>query len=142
MVKHIIIVVLIVSVFACTNSLISKCDTITINDIEKLKQKINSFYTTVLPLEMKRNEKIDYKSCEDYYNDIEMNMNDVYKVNNFKKLNNKTTYTTYVILDKWKIYKEEHRNYDSISKGLMLLNKMTIDDLLNSLKYSENLKQK
>ncbi|TXK76068.1 hypothetical protein [Mesonia sp. K4-1] len=128
---------LVFVVSSCRVTLVPSYDEEVAAQIEDTAKQINTFYLQMLE---NQNER-DYENYVNEYISIQVELNSLYNKNKVKSLNKNSTRICEITLQLWKKYKEEHKNDETLSDGIIKLNRKTFEDLLYAMQVAEKGKE-
>jgi hypothetical protein len=99
-----------------------------------ISRKIDKFYLLMLMTKCGNNGR-GYEIFSERYTDIETELKSILAENKIKPLNENRIRIWEIILELWQKYKEEHKTKNTLSSGLIKLNRKTFYDLFNAVKY-------
>lgn len=109
--------------------------------IEATAKDIDRFYLTMLEGKTQANLGRDYKYFQEDYINIEVELNSILMKNRVKPLNEHSIRICEITLELWRKYKAEHQQDNTLSDGLIKLNRKTFDDLFFAMQSAEKGKQ-
>jgi hypothetical protein len=121
---------------SCKVQLVSPYDDEIVQQIETTAKEIDRFY-----LEMLEGEIRTYSHFQKEYIDFEVELNSLLMKNKVKPLNEHSTRICEITLELWRKYKDEHKEDNALSDGLIKLNRKTFDDLFFAMLSAERGKQ-
>ncbi len=71
------------------------------------------------------------------YIDIEVDLNSILTKNKVRPLNKESTRIAEIALQLWEKYKQEHKTDNTLSDGLIRLNKKTFHDMFYAMQVAE-----
>lgn len=104
------------------------------NEINETAKKVDNFYLTMQDVPLADRQ---YDHFSTGYIDIEVDLNSLVTKNRVRPLNNEFTRITEISLQLWEKYKEEHKKDNSLSNGLIKLNRKTFNDLFYAMQVAE-----
>jgi len=117
---------------SCRITLVPSYDEEVAAQIEATAKQIDTFYLQMLENENERN----YEHYANEYISIQVELNSLYNKNKVKSLNKNSTRICEITLQLWKKYKEEHKNDETLSDGIIRLNRKTIEDLMFAMQVA------
>ncbi|MCO6146702.1 hypothetical protein [Flavobacterium sp. NRK1] len=124
------------SFISCKVQLVPPYDDGIVQQIETTAKEIDRFY-----LNMLESESRDYLLYQKDYINFEVELNSLLMKNKVKPLNEHSIRICEITLQLWRKYKEEHHKDDTLSDGLIKLNRKTFDDLFFAMLSAERGKQ-
>ncbi len=119
---------------ACKVQFISNYNAELSKEINETAKKVDNFYLTMQDVPLADRQ---YDHFSTGYIDIEVDLNSLVTKNRVRPLNNESTRITEISLQLWEKYKEEHKKDNSLSNGLIKLNRKTFNDLFYSMQVAE-----
>ena len=135
-----ILVFVILSVFAfnsCRVTFLPSYDASIAEQIEKTTKQVDRFYLTMLETTTAENNGRSFEKFANQYVDIEVELNSLLNKNKVRPLNENSTRICEITLELWKKYKEEHKTDNTLSNGLIKLNKLSFSDLFFAMQVAE-----
>lgn len=127
---------------SCRVSLLPSYDAQLTQQIETVSRKVDSFYLSMLETTVTRDSGRAYVNFAMQYVDIEVELNSLLNRNKIRPLNANSTRICQITLDLWVKYKEEHKADNTLTDGLIKLNRKTFDDLFFGMQVAEKGKEK
>ena len=122
-------------VFAsCKVQLVSNYDVELSNEINSTAKKVDNFYLTMQEIPADKRQFANFSSS---YIDIEVDLNSLVTKNRVRPLNAESTRIAEITLKLWEKYKEEHKMDNTLSNGLIRLNKKTFSDMFYAMQVAE-----
>lgn len=109
--------------------------------IENTAKSVDRFYLDMLEKSDTTNNGRAYANFADGYIDIEVELNSLYTKNRIRPLNKASTRNCEIALKRWREYKEEHKQKNTITNGLIAYKRQYMSDLLYTIQVSEEFKQ-
>ncbi|HBS86419.1 MAG: hypothetical protein A2W91_19590 [Bacteroidetes bacterium GWF2_38_335] len=140
-------IIILVSVFlvTCTNScrvkFVPDFDSELYSKIETTSKAVDRFYLLMLETTSAKDNERAYSNFSKQYVEIEVELNSLLLQNKIRPLNENSTRICEIILQTWNKYKEEHKEDNSISDGLIKINQTYMQDLFFALQVSEKAKE-
>lgn len=138
--KKILLTFFIVSLIAfasCKVTLIPSYDSCISEQIENTAKSVDKFYLSMLETYTTADADRAFNKFSEQYVNIEVELNSLLNKNKIRPLNENTTRICEITLDLWIKYKEEHRSDNSLSDGLIKLNRKTFNDLFFAMQVAE-----
>ena len=122
-------------VFAsCKVQLVSNYDAQLSNEINTTSKKIDNFFLSMQEIPADKRQYVNFSNA---YIDIETDLNSLVIKNRVKPLNAESSRIAEITLQLWEKYKEEHKKDNTLSNGLIKLNKKTLNDLFYAMQVAE-----
>ena len=137
-------VLLVLSVFAfysCKVTFLPSYDASIAEQIEKTNKQVDKFYLTMLETTTVENNGRSYEEFASQYVDIEVELYSLLNQNRVRPLNENSTRICEITLELWQKYKEEHKTDNTLSDGLIKLNRQTFSDLFFAMLVAEKGKE-
>lgn len=109
--------------------------------IETIAKTVDHFYLAMLEKAMVTNKDRTYEKFSDGYIDIEVELNSLYNKNKVRPLNQNSTRIAEIALQIWTKYKAEHKEDNTISDGIIKLNRKYMNDLFYAMRVAEEAKR-
>lgn len=109
--------------------------------IENTAKSVDRFYLDMLEKTDATGNGRAYRNFADGYIDIEVELNSLYTKNRIRPLNKASTRNCEIALNRWREYKEEHKQKNTISNGLIANKRQYMNDLFYTIQVSEEFKQ-
>lgn len=122
---------------ACRVTLIPSFDANISQQIENTAKAIDKFYLLMLGTTKAENGGRDFSKFSAQYVDIEVELNSLLNKNKIRPLNENSTRICEITIQLWLKYKEEHKNDNTLSDGLIKLNNKTFSDLFYAMQVAE-----
>lgn len=135
-----ILVFVILSVFAfnsCRVTLLPSYDASIAEQIEKTTKQADKFYLTMLETTTEENNGRSFDKFVNQYVDIEVELYSLLNQNKVRPLNENSTRICEITLELWQKYKEEHKTDNTLSNGLIKLNRQVFSDLFFAMQVAE-----
>ena len=122
-------------VFAsCKVQLVANYDVELSNEINTTAKKVDNFYLTMQEIPVTNRQ---FSNFSPTYIDIEVDLNSLVTKNRVRPLNTESTRIAEITLQLWEKYKEEHKKDNTLSNGLIKLNKKTFSDMFYAMQVAE-----
>jgi len=138
--QHPILLVAFISVFlfgSCRVALVPAYDANLLSQIDATSKQVDKFYLSMLETTTKENDGRKYELFANDYVNIEVELNSLLTKNKIKPLNENSTRICEITLQLWQKYKEEHKEKNTLSDGLIKLNRQTFSDLFYAMQVAE-----
>ncbi len=140
--KLFVLTVFAIIVFAsgCRITLIPPYDEQLADQIETTAKEVDLFYLDIQETTSNENGERAYSNFAGQYAGIEAELNSLLYKNKIRPLNENSTRICEITLDLWKKYKNEHKEDNKISDGVIELNRLTFNDLFFAMQVAEKAK--
>ncbi len=140
--KLFVLAVFAIIVFAsgCRITLIPPYDEQLADQIETTAKEVDLFYLDIQETTSNENGERAYSNFAGQYAGIEAELNSLLYKNKIRPLNENSTRICEITLDLWKKYKNEHKEDNKISDGVIELNRLTFNDLFFAMQVAEKAK--
>ncbi|MBU1013359.1 MAG: hypothetical protein KKG99_10155 [Bacteroidetes bacterium] len=122
---------------SCRVTLIPTYDDSIAQQIDQTSKQVDKFYLTMLELSTTSNNGRAFEHFVLQYLDIEVELNSLLSKNKVRPLNQNSTRICEITLELWVKYKEEHKKDNTLSDGLVKLNRKTFSDLFYAMQVAE-----
>jgi len=122
---------------SCRVTLIPPYDNSIAQQIDQTSKQVDKFFLTMLELSTTNNNGRAFEYFVMQYVDIEVELNSLLNKNKVRPLNQNTTRICEITLELWVKYKEEHKKDNTLSDGLVKLNRKTFSDLFYAMQVAE-----
>jgi hypothetical protein len=142
--SKLLLITLLLATFAmygCRVTFVPEYDAALSADIEETSRQVNWLYLMMLETTSPEDDGRAYNLFASQYVDIEVMLNSLLNQNKIKPLNQNSTRIAEITLELWQKYKEEHRNDNTLSNGLIKLNRKTFSDLFYAMQVAEKGKE-
>ena len=119
---------------SCKVQLVSNYDAELSNEINATAKKVDNFYLTMQEIPATNRQ---FSNFSPSYIDIEVDLNSLVTKNRVRPLNTESTRIAEITLQLWEKYKEEHKKDNTLSNGLIKLNKKTFSDMFYAMQVAE-----
>lgn len=131
----------ILLLISCRLSLVPNYDTAIGEQIDNTSKTVDKFYLTMLETTTIKNEGRAFSKYVKEYVDIEVELNSLLSKNKVRPLNKNSTRICEITLEMWIKRKDEHKLKDSLSNGLIKLNRKEFSDLFCAMQIAEKAKE-
>lgn len=132
-----IVVFSIFLVNSCRVTYIADYDSKIAEQIENTSKAVDKFYLLMLETTSVENEGRAFNKFSEHYVNIEVELNSLLNKNKIRSLNENSTKVCEITLQLWIKYKEEHKKDNTLSNGLIKLNRKTFSDLFFAMQVAE-----
>jgi hypothetical protein len=122
---------------SCKVTFIPSYDAKISEHIEKTSKVVDKFYLSMLETTFSSNNGRAFSEFSDQYVNIEVELNSLLNKNKLRPLNENSIRICVITIELWKKHKEEHKRDNTLSNGLIKLNRTTFDDLLFAMQKAE-----
>ncbi len=129
------------AMYGCRVTFVPEYDAELAADIKVTAQQVDRFYLMMLETTSTDNDGRAFELFAAQYVDIEVMLNSLLTQNKIKPLNANSTRIVEITLELWQKYKEEHRTDNTLSDGLIKLNRKTFSDLFYAMQVAEKGKE-
>jgi hypothetical protein len=126
---------------SCKVTFIPSYDAKISEHIEKTSKVVDKFYLSMLETTSSSNNGRAFSKFSDQYVNIEVELNSLLNKNKLRPLNENSIRICEITIELWKKHKEEHKRDNTLSNGLIKLNRKTFDDLLFAMQKAEKAKE-
>jgi hypothetical protein len=106
-------------------------------NIETTAKQVDKFYLTMLEKTTEENGGRNYDKFTEEYVEIEVEINFILNQNKVRPLNKNSTRICEITLELWQKYKKEHKTDNTLSNGLIRLNRKSFSDLFYAMQVAE-----
>jgi len=131
----------ILMINSCRVSLIPNYDSAIADQIEQTSKQVDKFYLMMLEMTSRENDGRAFDKFTEKYVDIEVELNSLLIKNKVKPLNENCVRICEITLQLWEKYKNEHKTDNTLSDGLIKLNRLTFSDLFYAMLVAEKAKE-
>lgn len=131
----------IIALTSCKVTFIPGYDADISKQIENTAKSADKFYLSMLETTTATNDGRAFSKFSEQYVDIEVELNSLLNKNKIRPLNENSTRICEITLELWIKYKEEHKSDNSLSDGLIRLNRKTFSDLFFAMQVAEKAKE-
>ncbi|ASB48447.1 hypothetical protein [Alkalitalea saponilacus] len=126
---------------SCRIQLIADYDANVAEQIGRTAMKVERFYLTMLETTTVENNGRAYDHFTEGYIDVEVELISLLNRNRVRPLNENSVRICEITLELWQKYKMEHKEDNSISDGVIGLNRLTFSDLFFAMQVAERAKE-
>ena len=131
----------IIAITSCKVTFIPGYDSDISKQIENTAKQVDKFYLSMLETTTAPNDGRAFDKFSEQYVNIEVELNSLLNKNKIRPLNENSTRICEITLQLWIKYKEEHKSDNSLSDGLIKLNRQTFGDLFFAMQVAEKGKE-
>lgn len=131
----------LVTLISCNFALLPPYNKEISTQIDNTAKAVDRFYLDMLEKTDAAGSGRAYANFADGYIDIEVELNSLYTKNRIRPLNKASTRNCEIALHRWREYKEEHKEKNTISNGLIAYKRQYMSDLFYTIQVSEEFKQ-
>jgi len=142
--KRIIISVILISIIAlnsCKVTFIPSYDADISEQIDNTAKAVDKFYLSMLETTSDENDGRAYEKFSEQYVNIEVELNSLLNKNKIRPLNENSTRICEITIQLLEKYKQEHKDDNTLSDGLVKLNRKTFCDLFYAMQVAEKGKE-
>jgi hypothetical protein len=123
--------------FSCRVTLLPEYNAEISKNIENTAKLVDKFYLLMVETTSEENSGRSYDRFAEMYVEIEVEINSLLNKNKIKPLNENSTRICEITLELWQKYKEEHKTDNTLSNGLIKLNRKVFADLFFAMQVAE-----
>jgi len=134
------LLLILLSVFAinaCKVTFVANYNADIAKQIEQASKQLDRFYFTMLETTTPENDGRAFDKFTTQYIDIEVELNAILNKNKVRPLNENSTRICEITLELFVKYKNEHKSDNTLSNGLIKLNRKTFSDLFYAMLVAE-----
>lgn len=131
----------LMTITSCRVSLIANYDASMMEQINETAKEVDRFYLNMLETTSNSNGQRAYPFFAEKYVDFEVELNSLLNQNRIRPLNENSVRICEITLQLWVKYKEEHKEDNSISDGMIKLNRQTFSDMFYAMQVAEKAKE-
>lgn len=136
-----VIITAIVALQACKVTFIPSYDSSIAEQIDKTAKQIDKFYLSMLETTSSDGGGRKFSDFTEDYVEIEVELTSLLNKNKVRPLNENSTRICEITLQLWQKYKNEHKDDDDLSDGIIKLNRASFSDLLYAMGVAEKAKE-
>ena len=125
----------------CRVTLVPDYDDSIAQEILETAKRVDKFYLDMLETTVNENGDRAYNKMVDSYVEIEVELASLLGKNKIRPLNENSIRICEITLELWIKYKEEHKEDNELSDGLIRLNRLTFSDLFYAMLVAEKAKE-
>lgn len=126
---------------ACRVTFVPSYDATISTQIDNTSKQIDQFYLSMLETTTAANSGRKYDQFAKDYIAIEVELNSLLNKNKIRPLNENSVRICEITLQLWQKYKAEHKTDNTLSDGLIKLNRVTFSDLFYAMQVAEKGKE-
>lgn len=140
---YLVILLLISGVIfsSCRVTLIPDYNSTVADQIEKTAKDVDLFYLKMLETTSDENDERAFVNFTEDYVKIEVDIVALLNKNKIRPYNENSTKICELTLNLWKKYKEEHKKDNTLSNGVIKINRVYMGDMFNAMQVAENAKK-
>ena len=140
---HLLFLIIVLALFfeGCRVTLVPDYDDSISQEILETAKRVDKFYLDMLETTVNENGDRSYDKLVDSYVEIEIELGSLLNKNKIRPLNENSTRICEITLELWVKYKEEHKEDNELSDGLIKLNRLTFSDLFYAMLVAEKAKE-
>lgn len=127
--------------YSCRVTLVPPHDAIIMEQIDETAKAVDKFYLIMLETSSSSSGGRAYQNFAGDYVNIEVELTSLLNKNKIRPLNENSTRICEITLQLWQKYKEEHKEDNSLSDGMIKLNRQTFADLFYAMQVAEKAKE-
>lgn len=136
-----LLLVATLAMYGCRVTFVPEYDSALAADIEETARQVDRFYLMMLETTSAEDNGRAFEVFAPEYVNNEVMLNSLLNQNKIKPLNQNSTRIAEITLELWQKYKEEHRTDNTLSDGLIKLNRKTFSDLFYAMQVAEKGKE-
>jgi len=122
---------------SCRVQFIPAYDAKIAEQIDVTAKAVDKFYLGILATTTAENGGRAFDKFAEQYVDIEVELNSLLNKNKIRPLNENSTRICEITIQLWQKYKQEHKDDNTLSDGLIKLNNKTFSDLFYAMQVAE-----
>lgn len=131
----------VIALNSCKVTFIPSYDADISKQIENVTKEVDKFYLSMLEITSASNNGRVFSNFAEQYVNIEVELNSLLNKNKIRPLNENSTRICEITVELWIKYKEEHKRDNTLSDGLIKLNRKTFSDLFFAMQVAEKGKE-
>ncbi len=142
--KRTLLSVVILSLLAlnsCKVTFIPGYDAKIAEQIENTSKAVDKFYLSMLDTTSAEKGGRAFSKFSEQYVNIEVELNSLLNKNRIRPLNENSTRICEITIQLWMKYKAEHKKDNTLSDGLIIVNRKTFSDLFYAMQVAEKGKE-
>jgi hypothetical protein len=136
-----VVILMLLTLYACKVTLLPGYDANISDQIVSNSKAVDKFYLSMLDNTSAENGGRAFAKFSDQYVNIEVELNSLLSKNRIRPLNENSTRICEITVQLWMKYKEEHKKDNTLSDGLIKLNRKTFSDLFYAMQVAEKGKE-
>lgn len=135
------LIILLLVISSCKVALVPTYEAAILEQIDHTAKEVDKFYLRMLETSRPQEGGRAYALFAEQYVDIEVELVSLLNKNKIRPLNSHSTRICEITLELWTKYKEEHKKDNTLSDGLIKLNRKALGDLLFAMQVAEKAKE-
>jgi len=135
------ILISMAAIHGCRVQFIPAYDAKISEQIDVTSKAVDKFYLTMLATSTAENEGRAFNKFSEQYVTIDVELNSLLNKNKIRPLNENSTRICEITIQLWQKYKQEHKDDNTLSDGLIKLNNKTFSDLFYAMQVAEKGKE-
>lgn len=125
----------------CRVTLLPDYDDSISQEILETAKRVDKFYLNMLETTVNENDERAYNKMVNSYVEIEVELASLLSKNKIRPLNDNSIRICEITLELWVKYKNEHKEDNELSDGIIKLNRLTFRDLFYAMLVAEKAKE-
>jgi len=140
---HLIYLIIILAFLSegCRVTLVPDYDDSIAQEILETAKRVDMFYLDMYETTVNEDAERSYDKFVKSYVEIEVELSSLLNKNKIRPLNENSIRICEITLELWVKYKEEHKEDNELSDGLIKLNQLTFSDLFYAMLVAEKAKE-
>jgi len=126
---------------SCKVTFLPSYDSKISEQIENTSKAVDKFYLSMMETTSPENDGRAFSKFSEQYVNIEVELNSLLNKNKIRPLNENSIRICEITIQLWLKYKEEHKTDNTLSDGLIKLNRKTFSDLFFAMQVAEKGKE-
>ena len=126
---------------SCKVTFIPGYDAKIAEQIENTSKAVDKFYLSMLDTTSAEKGGRAFSKFSEQYVNIEVELNSLLNKNRIRPLNENSTRICEITIQLWMKYKAEHKKDNTLSDGLIIVNRKTFSDLFYAMQVAEKGKE-
>ena len=131
------IILSMAAIHACRVQFIPAYDAKISEQIDVAAKAVDKFYLGMLGTTTAENGGRAFNKFSEQYVNVEVELNSLLSKNKIRPLNENSTRICEITIQLWQKYKQEHKDDNTLSDGLIKLNNKTFNDLFYAMQVAE-----
>ncbi len=127
----------LLTITACKVTFVPAYDAQITQQIDQTAKAVDKFYLFMLETTASDTIGRSFTKFSEQYINVEVEMNSLLNKNKIRPLNENSTRICEINLQLWQKYKEEHKRKNTLSDGVIKLNRKTFNDLFYAMQVAE-----